>query len=1488
MHSWTRILRRLSLGLMVLGAGGAAYAELGDPTGNTPACCQLTTSLVDDVIRGKDAAGDERFFSSEGAPPNIHFLVDLSGSMLELPQVLNSKHSIFFSQTTNGCTNPSLDAFEASVGWDPNFHYPVPDTGTGLGGVRPADPANGLPAGIVDNGFPSVFQDDKFYAYMSWTDNPNYDPPSAPTWDTKDQACQQQVANWSTTGAATYSQCLTCLSTKGYWKLPGATQRDQPSYLNRNFIFWGRFLNFDPPKYITAKAVLKSVIKDLHRARVGVTVFTDSGTLSTLQKPQAPQCNTIEGDSSAFNDPIRSDYIDSINLWSFGTNTPLAKALLNVGYYFSSSDSVYKTTFGFGSNYSYPADFKNPALSDEHRSVCWGCQTNSVIIITDGEPTSDSLSSTVITKMRALNGGPVYCPDALPCGTPSDKGATYATNPTNFTDDNPYYYLDDVAKMLYEQDLQANTPPQVGEFNTSGKQNVITYTVGFGINSNLLHHTADVGGGSYYSADNAASLKQALMDIINNVQTRATSFSSAAAATLQVHGASAALIPRFKPARTKTEPWQGFLYRFSLANEQLQDTCIPNGAGDLNKDGDCLDTLLTDSAGDAVIENDAGDFVKLLSPTTPAVPYWEAGGILKPPSTVPNTPPPATQNWQARHIFTIYDSNHDGKIDFNDTPVEFDEAHASVLREYLGISLNPSDCADLAAKQGVSSLTPDDCAKVVIRWYRGADELNNDPAKRPYDRDFLLGDIFHSSPISVEAPVPENFCRFSNQCLGTLFSGATKQQDDYTTATNTGVSAYDKYVDEAADRDEVTLVGGNDGMLHAFHSGTSTGDVDKFTGQLKHDGGTGKELWAFIPPDLLPKLRPNIGKHAYFVDGSPMVRDVWIDGLEGQPSDGKKQWQEYRTVAVLGTGRGGVHRFALDLTRVLGRDKNQAQSLLPNQAGDFLWMWPQPCDPLALQVGESFSNFAPRPAPIGPVALTPAADDALRALYGPSGGSPESPYLVNNTPARERYVVFLNGGMDDSMLRGRGLAIVDIRSGHTIWSFFNGDGKGRSQHLLYPIGAGVSPADIGRADSPSDDGDYLFDTASVGDYGGQLWTIRFWQPGEWDSAKKQVSNWYAARSFRAENQLSSKTTDAEAMRAPFSYMVLAARQPETGFWRNFIGTGDRDNQLDKGSICRLSNPRACAVQGCGVNNTLTVKRGGSTVMTTNATYGSYHYTSGTTTTPSPPGATCSSAQVTLSWDSTAANGCLNNNDGSIQYTCDGDTTHWSCRETQNDWTSINWPAASPIQQRYYGIYAYGGTDPNRKFNNEIEADNYDSHLYTDADLEDVSQFDTTGQVIDATQRSAAPAGKGWVIKYTPVNERTGSTGALTNGCVIWNTFEPSGAAGAVCATTGSNKARLYQANYATGMADCAVGFFNGTSNKWARFLATDTTVGGGEPALQVGIGGGVIDKGVVTLAPGSPPARTSANVNDEGVMSLYQLELDRRGHDCRHGGQNCN
>ena len=133
-------------------------------------------------------------------------------------------------------------------------------------------------------------------------------------------------------------------------------------------------------------------------------------------------------------------------------------------------------------------------------------------------------------------------------------------------------------------------------------------------------------------------------------------------------------------------------------------------------------------------------------------------------------------------------------------------------------------------------------------------------------------------------------------------------------------------------------------------------------------------------------------------------------------------------------------------------------------------------------------------------------------------------------------------------------------------------GRAARSTCATPLARASSLLDIGRADSGSADADSLLDTATVGDYGGQLWMLRLWKPGRsGTAATQQVSNWHAARSFRVAN-LAGRTLDPEAVRAPFSYMTLNAVQPDTGYLRTFVGTGDRENLLDKGTVVPAVQP----------------------------------------------------------------------------------------------------------------------------------------------------------------------------------------------------------------------------------------------------------------------------------------------------------------------------
>jgi hypothetical protein len=108
--------------------------------------------------------------------------------------------------------------------------------------------------------------------------------------------------------------------------------------------------------------------------------------------------------------------------------------------------------------------------------------------------------------------------------------------------------------------------------------------------------------------------------------------------------------------------------------------------------------------------------------------------------------------------------------------------------------------------------------------------------------------------------------------------------DDYGRADAIGTYAGDHH-----NRRSIIWFGANDGMLHAV------------------DARTGYEVWAFIPYNLLPKLRAMyeqgqpFEQFNYYVDQSPKIAEVKSNG-------------EWRSYLVIGEGTGGTFYQAFDVT----------------------------------------------------------------------------------------------------------------------------------------------------------------------------------------------------------------------------------------------------------------------------------------------------------------------------------------------------------------------------------------------------------------------------------------------------------------------------------------------------------------------------------------------------------------------------------------------
>ena len=99
---------------------------------------------------------------------------------------------------------------------------------------------------------------------------------------------------------------------------------------------------------------------------------------------------------------------------------------------------------------------------------------------------------------------------------------------------------------------------------------------------------------------------------------------------------------------------------------------------------------------------------------------------------------------------------------------------------------------------------------------------------------------------------------------------------------------YPGFADANSERRSMIWIGANDGMLHGI------------------DARLGREVWAFVPFNLLPKLSAiqsgqPVGDFRFFMDGSAKVADIKVGG-------------EWRTYLVIGQGPGGTFYQTFDVT----------------------------------------------------------------------------------------------------------------------------------------------------------------------------------------------------------------------------------------------------------------------------------------------------------------------------------------------------------------------------------------------------------------------------------------------------------------------------------------------------------------------------------------------------------------------------------------------
>ncbi|WP_256662095.1 pilus assembly protein [Pseudomonas sp. F(2018)] len=171
----------------------------------------------------------------------------------------------------------------------------------------------------------------------------------------------------------------------------------------------------------------------------------------------------------------------------------------------------------------------------------------------------------------------------------------------------------------------------------------------------------------------------------------------------------------------------------------------------------------------------------------------------------------------------------------------------------------------------------DNKGEARVSYVRG--ERSNEGVTSPAfrSRSTVLGDIINSSPVVVGTP-------------GYLAYLADRIENPEKRANYKSYRSF-KAANKKGLRKEMIYVGGNDGMLHGFNA------------------TTGKEEFAFIPSEVIKNLHRLTGQnytgaaHQYFVDGSPVVRDVYFGDDDG-----------WHTVLIGTLRAGGRSIFALDIT----------------------------------------------------------------------------------------------------------------------------------------------------------------------------------------------------------------------------------------------------------------------------------------------------------------------------------------------------------------------------------------------------------------------------------------------------------------------------------------------------------------------------------------------------------------------------------------------
>lgn len=469
---------------------------------------------------------------SSQATPNILFVIDNSGSMGTLVLTQDGYDGSITYPAVNGCDatriywrtgvgNPpacstdrwfnatALRCNRAALAFVSAGYYTDNmaqyDNGTGSGGRRWENISSSQRSRVVECQDDAGYHGDGVSTTLLWARNgpSSGTPPAGGYWGTSGQ----QIA-W---GASPANETYTIYS--------------------GNYLNWA----YGPTGFKTRLEIVQDVATDLldsiNGVNVGLMTFNRNNDDSDNGGWVVYPMENIDTSRTPIQDAVRS-------LTPTGF-TPLSETMYEAAMYYSGG----RVTYGDAS----VAESRDPSDSALYDSPFeYDCQKNFIVYLTDGEPTRDDAADDEIVTMTDSDGGSFANLVGASCDV---EAYPSGFNPSGGD------CLDDVAELLYE-----------GDFSTlPGQQNVATYTVGFTIDLPILADTAERGGGRYYTADDTATLANALTNIVTAILSLDTTFSAPTVAVNsfnRTQNLSDLFISVFRP--TGRTHWPGNLKKYRV------------------------------------------------------------------------------------------------------------------------------------------------------------------------------------------------------------------------------------------------------------------------------------------------------------------------------------------------------------------------------------------------------------------------------------------------------------------------------------------------------------------------------------------------------------------------------------------------------------------------------------------------------------------------------------------------------------------------------------------------------------------------------------------------------------------------------------------------------------------------------------------------------------------------------------------------------------